>query len=100
MNLLEFAKKTKFDYCIGCGKCTGACPIAEYIDGAFSPRAIIRKINLGIDVDEAALGKCNLCAELKINGITIPASRPRCVAACPQKVNFFGFISMYRRKAG
>lgn len=98
MTIFDIARKTRFNYCIGCGRCTGACPIAEYVDNSFSPRTIIKKLNLGIDVAEDILKKCNLCGEFKADDVVIEASKPRCVANCPHKVNFSGFITLYRRQ--
>jgi Fe-S-cluster-containing dehydrogenase component len=97
--LRNAAIKNRFNYCIGCGKCTGTCRISEYVDESFSPRVIIRKLNLEIDVDEKMLEKCNLCEELKVGDITIEAGRAECAKKCKYKINFFAFIKSYRKQA-
>lgn len=94
----ELAKKTRLNYCIGCGNCSGICRIAEYVDESFSPRAIIHKLNLGIEIDKKILDKCNLCQELKVGDITIEAGKAECTKSCRYKVNFFGFINLYRKQ--
>lgn len=98
VTLREAAIKNRFNYCIGCGKCTGTCRIAEYVDESFSPRVIIRKLNLGIDIDEKMLEKCNLCNELKLGDVTIEAGRAECAKKCKYKINFFAFINSYRKQ--
>ncbi|MCS4541953.1 MAG: hypothetical protein HY929_06510 [Euryarchaeota archaeon] len=97
-DLEDLIKKTHLYKCIDCGKCVGSCRIAEFIDESFSPRVIIRKLNIGFELDEKMLEKCNMCKELNVNGTIIPASRPRCVESCRYKINFYGFVNLYRKQ--
>ncbi len=94
-NLIE---KIHMSDCIGCGQCTGVCRIAEHVDETFSPRTIIEGLNLGLDIDENMLVKCNLCEELEVGDIKIEKSKARCVATCRYKINFYAFIRGYRKQ--
>ncbi len=93
----KLIEKIHMSDCIGCGQCTGVCRIAEYVDETFSPRTIIESLNLGLDIGENMLDKCNLCEEFEVGDIKIEKSKARCVASCRYKINFYAFVKGYRK---
>ena len=40
-DLVGLIKKFQIFYCVDCGKCTGACPLAQ-VDRDFSPRLVAK----------------------------------------------------------
>jgi len=71
--------------CIDCGKCTGACPLAQ-VDSAFSPRLFARRvIEEGIDNDyvRSKVWNCLTCG--------------LCRERCPEGIDFAQFVRALRR---
>jgi len=80
----ELAKKTKAILCLGCGKCTGYCPLAELGDG-LSPRRLVSQALEGMDeLNRELLDKCLTCGA--------------CEERCPEGVQFIEFIRGVRSK--
>jgi len=57
--------------CYNCGTCTAGCPVSQIRD--FNPRRVLRKINLGLNVDEDIWPcvSCFTCNARCPNGIDI-----------------------------
>ena len=69
----EVIKKTKGELlkCFNCGTCTASCPVSQLLD--FNPRKILRKVALGLDVNEDIMPcvSCFTCNARCPNGIDI-----------------------------
>ncbi|MDI6786672.1 MAG: 4Fe-4S dicluster domain-containing protein [bacterium] len=73
--------------CYACGVCTAGCPITE-IEEEYNPRAIVRKIMLGMKeevLNSEYIWLCALCYT--------------CHANCPQDVRFCNVIKALRSMA-
>lgn len=72
--------------CFSCGVCTATCPVAE-VEEDFNPRRIIHRVLLG-DRDVLSSRDIWMCA-----------SCFRCVAHCPQGVEFASVLQVLREMA-
>ncbi|MCS7242222.1 MAG: 4Fe-4S dicluster domain-containing protein [Candidatus Caldatribacterium sp.] len=72
--------------CFSCGVCTATCPVAE-VDEDFNPRRIIHSVLLG---DRSVLSS---------RSIWMCAACFRCVAHCPQGVEFANVLQVLREMA-
>jgi len=67
-------RKTKGELlkCFNCGTCSAGCPVSQISD--FNPRKILRKLILGINLDEDIMScvTCFTCTARCPNGINIP----------------------------
>ncbi|MEN3203078.1 MAG: 4Fe-4S dicluster domain-containing protein [Atribacterota bacterium] len=72
--------------CFSCGVCTATCPVAE-IEEDFNPRRIIHQVLLG---DRSVLSS---------RSIWMCAACFRCVAHCPQGVEFANVLQVLREMA-
>lgn len=72
--------------CFSCGVCTATCPVAE-VEEHFNPRRIIHRVLLG---DRGVLSS---------RDIWMCASCFRCVAHCPQGVEFASILQVLREMA-
>ncbi|MBC7218199.1 MAG: 4Fe-4S dicluster domain-containing protein [Candidatus Caldatribacterium sp.] len=72
--------------CFSCGVCTATCPVAE-VEEDFSPRRIIHQVLLGDRsvLESRAIWMCAACF--------------RCVAHCPQGVEFANVLQVLREMA-
>ena len=70
--------------CFACGTCTAGCPVSE-IDDDYSPRRLIRQILFGMREEvltSPTIWYCLVCY--------------RCLAHCPQNVNFPDLMRVLR----
>lgn len=70
--------------CFACGTCTAGCPVSE-IDSDYSPRRLIRQILFGMREEvltSPTIWYCLVCY--------------RCLAHCPQNVNFPDLMRVLR----
>jgi heterodisulfide reductase subunit C len=72
--------------CFSCGVCTATCPVAE-VEEEFNPRRIIHQVLLG---DRSVLAS---------RTIWMCAACFRCVAHCPQGVEFANVLQVLREMA-
>lgn len=72
--------------CFSCGVCTATCPVAD-VEEHFNPRRIIHQVLLG---DRGILSS---------RDIWMCASCFRCVAHCPQGVEFASILQVLREMA-
>ena len=70
--------------CYQCGDCTAVCPWAARVPG-FSPRRVMRALQVGSGYLEAELWRCTACAA--------------CTVACPRGLNPPSVIATARRRA-
>jgi len=87
MNLLQLLKDTRAYYCLECGKCTAACPVARK-DAHFSPRTLVEKVIEGQGKDalmEDQVWDCLTCR--------------RCSEICPSNVRYSEFTRGLRALA-
>ncbi len=74
-------------FCLDCGKCTAACPVARH-DAAFSPRRIVERAVMGQTealLADGVLWSCLTCR--------------RCTALCPSDVRYSEFTRDLRTAA-
>lgn len=72
------------NWCYGCGKCTGVCPVD--IVGDYSPRKIHRKTQMGIDLFTSDdLWLCTTCMN--------------CLRVCPKEVDMIKIMPAVREQA-
>jgi heterodisulfide reductase subunit C len=74
-------------HCFACGSCTAGCP-ERNLDDEYSPRAVIRKILLGLKSDVFANPFVDICS-----------SHVRCLDECPQGVEIPRLMTAIRRLA-
>lgn len=70
---IEKQSNVKINDCYQCGKCTGGCPVASFME--HSPRQIMRLLQLGM-VDDA----------LNSNSIWLCAACHTCSSRCPKEI--------------
>lgn len=80
----EVIKKTNGELlkCFNCGTCTASCPVSQFLD--FNPRKILRKVSLGLDVNED-IWPCVSCFT--------------CNARCPNGIDIAKVMDVIRIKA-
>lgn len=79
----ELAKKTSATLCLGCGKCTGLCPLAMLGDGLSPRRLVAQALEQLNDLNRTLLDKCLSCGA--------------CEERCPEGVQFIEFIKGVRQ---
>ncbi|MFH1278181.1 MAG: (Fe-S)-binding protein [Candidatus Eisenbacteria bacterium] len=78
MTLDQLARRTKATLCLGCGKCTGMCPLAELSHG-HSPRRLVARALADLEEDGRILiRQCLTCGA--------------CEQRCPEGVAFVDFV--------
>jgi heterodisulfide reductase subunit D len=83
----QIIRRTKAYYCVECGKCSGACPVARVNEG-FSPRLIVEKALSGLKGEiegDRELWTCLTCEA--------------CTSKCPSTVKYSDFIRGMRSSA-
>lgn len=83
MDLESVLREHGAEACIGCGRCTYACPAAQRSD-LFSPRQVVESIAAGKGVGEG-LWRCVACGQ--------------CSARCPAGVDFRELVREVRAQA-
>lgn len=81
------AADARMSACFTCGECSSACPVAAG-RGVFDPRAIFRRVNLGLTEELIASPSIWLCIACR-----------RCTEACSQKVDGEKMIEKLRNLA-
>ncbi len=78
----EIARKTKATLCLGCGKCTGSCPLAMLGDGLSPRRLVYQALEQMDELNRSLLDKCLTCGA--------------CEERCPEGVQFIDFVKGVR----
>jgi heterodisulfide reductase subunit D len=78
MDIRQLAVERSLQECVGCGKCTYACPVS-HIGGDFSPRKVAEQVSLSDLLPvERGLWQCTNCGA--------------CTSLCPNGVQFHEFV--------
>jgi len=78
MQLEDLARRTRATLCLGCGKCTGMCPLADLSPG-YSPRRLVARALQGLEANGRQLVReCLTCGA--------------CEERCPEGVSFVRFV--------
>lgn len=78
MALEQLARRTKATLCLGCGKCTGMCPLADLSHG-HSPRRLVARALADLEADgKELIRQCLTCGT--------------CEQTCPEGVAFVDFV--------
>lgn len=72
--IADSINRTKAYYCVGCGKCTSACPLSRF--GDYSPDSLVERALLGLPVQPDlrlwSCLACNRCKEACTYGVEYP----------------------------
>jgi heterodisulfide reductase subunit D len=87
MSFEEILHRTRSNYCLDCGKCTGSCPVSR-VDVTYSPRSTIERVLAGRPEDlinNDHLWSCLTCG--------------LCTTRCPSNVDYPAFVVAARIEA-
>lgn len=84
LNVDQIVEETKTFNCVDCGKCTGACPIAQR-NPEFTPRMTVEKALAGLEDEIKSSKEMWMCIACNL-----------CLSRCPSKVNYAEFIRELR----
>jgi heterodisulfide reductase subunit D len=83
----EILYRTRSNYCLDCGKCTGSCPVSR-VDVTYSPRNTIERVLTGRPeelINDRHLWSCLTCG--------------LCTTRCPSDVDYPAFVVAARVEA-
>ncbi len=87
MTFTDILRRTRANYCLDCGKCTGSCPVSR-VDATYSPRATIERVLAGRPeelINDRYLWACLTCR--------------LCTTRCPSDVDYPAFVIAARVEA-